>query len=161
MGYGCIRTYIYRMFLMPNTVRKDMSPYDYMTKFTCVNMGHAQVIGIVLCWFPNCSIIYLVWPVYYCPGHPSNTISSGDLKFYVGFQKLLLNLLNIVTLLTLKVILVDHPTRLKTILSIFKCKLSKSTLAKIIIFLSQLSVHFQNKISISLFIIVLVVSLLS
>ena len=24
--------------------------------------------------------------VYYCPGHPSNTISSGDLKFYVGFQ---------------------------------------------------------------------------
>ena len=26
-------------------------------------------------------------PVYYCPGHPSNTISPGSLKFYVGFQK--------------------------------------------------------------------------
>ena len=25
-------------------------------------------------------------PVYYCPGHPSNTISLGDLKFYVRFQ---------------------------------------------------------------------------
>ena len=25
--------------------------------------------------------------VYYFPGHPSNTISSGALKFYVGFQK--------------------------------------------------------------------------
>ena len=26
-------------------------------------------------------------PVYYCPGHPSKTISSGSLKFYAGFQK--------------------------------------------------------------------------
>ena len=26
-------------------------------------------------------------PVYYCPVQPSNTISSGDLKFYAGFQK--------------------------------------------------------------------------
>ena len=48
---------------------------------------HAQVIEIILCLFPNCSIIYLVGPVYYFPGHPSNTISSGALKFYVGFQK--------------------------------------------------------------------------
>ena len=37
--------------------------------------------------FPNFTIIYLVVPVYYCPGHPSNTTSSGDLKLYVGFQK--------------------------------------------------------------------------
>ena len=28
-------------------------------------------------------------PVYYCPGHPSNTISSGALKLYVGFQKVM------------------------------------------------------------------------
>ena len=33
------------------------------------------------------SIIYPVGPVYYFPGHLSNTISSGDLKFYVGFKK--------------------------------------------------------------------------
>ena len=29
--------------------------------------GHAQGIGIILCLFPNCSIIYPVGPVYYCP----------------------------------------------------------------------------------------------
>ena len=27
-------------------------------------------------------------PVYYCPGNPSNTISSGDLKFHLGFQNI-------------------------------------------------------------------------
>ena len=51
------------------------------------NMGHAQVIGVILCRFPNCSIIYPVGPVYYFPIHPYNTISSGSLKFYVGFPK--------------------------------------------------------------------------
>ena len=51
------------------------------------NMWHDQGIGIILYHFPNCPIIYLVGPVYYFPGHPSNTISSGDLKFYVGFWK--------------------------------------------------------------------------
>ena len=40
-----------------------------------------------LCRFPNFSIIYPVGPVYYCPGQPSNTISSGALKFYIGFKK--------------------------------------------------------------------------
>ena len=49
------------------------------------NTGHAQGIGIILCRFPNCSIIYPVGPVYYCPDYPSNTISSGALKFYIGF----------------------------------------------------------------------------
>ena len=47
--------------------------------------GHAQWIGIILCRFPNCSIIYPVGPIYYCPGHPFNTISTGDLKFHIGF----------------------------------------------------------------------------
>ena len=51
------------------------------------NTGHAQGIGIILCRFPKCSSIYPVGPVYYFPGHPLNTISSGALKFYVGFQK--------------------------------------------------------------------------
>ena len=41
----------------------------------------------MLCRFPNCSIIYPVGLVYYCPGHSSSTISSGALKFYAGFQK--------------------------------------------------------------------------
>ena len=47
--------------------------------------GHAQVIRIILCCFTNCLIIYPVGPVYYFPVHPPNTISSGDLKCYVGF----------------------------------------------------------------------------
>ena len=52
------------------------------------NMGHAQVIGIILCHFTNFPIIYPVVPVYYCPGHPSNTISLGELKFHLGFQNI-------------------------------------------------------------------------
>ena len=51
------------------------------------NTGHAQVILIILCLFINCYIIYSARPAYYLPGHHSNTISLGDLKFYVGFQK--------------------------------------------------------------------------
>ena len=49
------------------------------------NTGHAQGIGVILCRFPSCSVIYPVGPVFYCTGHPLNTISSGDLKFYIGF----------------------------------------------------------------------------
>ena len=51
------------------------------------NRRHAQGIGIILCRFPNYFIIYSVGPVYYCSVHPYNTISSGYLKFYAGFQK--------------------------------------------------------------------------
>ena len=62
-------------------------PTKATAKLANGNMGLAQGIGIILCHFPNCSIIYPVGPVYYCPGHPSNTISSGALKFYIGFKK--------------------------------------------------------------------------
>ena len=60
-------------------------PNKAMVKLANVNTVHSQVIGIILCCFPNCSIIYPVGPVYYCPGQPSKTISSGALKFYDGF----------------------------------------------------------------------------
>ena len=53
------------------------------------NTGQVQGIGIILYNFNNCSIIYPVGPVYYCPGHPSNTISSVALKFYAVFQKVM------------------------------------------------------------------------
>ena len=33
-GSGCIRLYIYRMFSMRDTVHKDTSTYDSMTRFT-------------------------------------------------------------------------------------------------------------------------------
>ena len=51
------------------------------------NTVHVQEIGIILCRFSNYTIIYPVGPVYYCSVHPSNTISSGDLKFYFVSQK--------------------------------------------------------------------------
>ena len=38
-----------------------------------VKTEQGQVIGIILCIFTNCSIIYPVVAVYYCPGHTSNT----------------------------------------------------------------------------------------
>ena len=49
------------------------------------NTGHAQGIGIVLCCFHNCSIIYPVETFYYCRVQPSKNISSGALKFYISF----------------------------------------------------------------------------
>ena len=62
-------------------------PTKATVKLVNVNTGNSQIIGIILYHFPNCSIIYPVGPVYYCPGHPSNTISPVALKSYVVFQK--------------------------------------------------------------------------
>ena len=61
--------------------------HTFLCKFSNGIMGHTQGIGVILCPFLNCSIIYPVEPVYYCSGHPSNPISLGSLKFYAGFQK--------------------------------------------------------------------------
>ena len=79
------------------------------------NMVYDQVIGIILCHFPICPIIYPVGPVYYFPGQPSNTISPGDLKCYVGFQKVIYEPLEHCDFFTLKFILLDRPNRLGTI----------------------------------------------
>ena len=62
-------------------------PKKVTVKLANVNTGYAQGIGIILCHFPICSIIYPAGPLYYFPGQPSNTISSSALKFYVVFQK--------------------------------------------------------------------------
>ena len=61
-------------------------PSKATVKLANVNTGYAQVIGIFLCRFPSCYIVYPVVPVYHFPGHPSNTISSGALKIYVDLQ---------------------------------------------------------------------------
>ena len=107
------------------------SQIAYNTKATVKlangNTGHAQVFGIILCHFPNHFIIYLVVPVYYFPGLPSSTISSGALKFYVCFKILHLNLSSFSNLFTLRVVLGNHYTRLKTVYTIFRSKLSNST----------------------------------
>ena len=74
-------------------VKKFMSCFSMLvpTKSTVKlangDMGHAKLIEVILYHFINCPIIYPVGPFYYCSGHPSNTISSGSLKFYIGFQK--------------------------------------------------------------------------
>ena len=124
-------------------------PTKATVKLANVNTGHAQVVGIILCCFPNCPIIYTVGTVYYFPGHPSNTISSVALNFYLDLKMLHLNLLNIVALLILKVVLGYHPTRLATILTIFNSKLSRSILTETKILLSQIYVDFQNKLSLN------------
>ena len=65
-------------------------------------------------------------------------------NFILVFKMLHLNLLIIVTLLTPKVVIGDHSTRLATILTIFNWKLSISILTETRILLSQLSVEFQK-----------------
>ena len=62
-------------------------PTKETVKLANGNRVHAQGIGILLCRFTNYPIIYEAGTVYYCPGYPSNTISSGALKFYISFQK--------------------------------------------------------------------------
>ena len=82
---------LFREYLGANVAVTNLMSRFYMfvlTKATVKldngNTGHSQVIGIILCRFPHCNIIYPVGPVYYCSGHPYNTISSGTLNFYVG-----------------------------------------------------------------------------
>ena len=82
-------------------------------------------------------------------------------SFIVVFKMVHLNLLKIVTFLTLKIVLGDHPTRLTTILTIFNSKFSRSILTETRILLSLLYVYFQNKLSLNLFIGFLVISISS
>ena len=109
------------------------------------NMGHAQGIGIILFRFPNCSIIYTVGTVYYFPGHLPTPSHQAPSNFMLDLKSLHLNLFNIVTFLTLKAVLGDHPTRLKTILTIFKSIFSESILKDTGILLYQLSVRYQKQ----------------
>ena len=120
-------------------------PTKVAVKLSNRNTVHDQLISIILCRFPNCFITYTVGLVYYFPGNPSNTILSGALKFFVGFQKFASETLEHSDLLNLKVVLRYHHTRLKNIFTVLKSKFSKSTLTETGILLSQLSVHFQNK----------------
>ena len=89
-----VSTVLFHKYGGVNVAVKNFMSHFYMfvptkanVKLANGNTGHAQVIGIILCRFPNCLIIYPAGPVYYCPGYSSNTISSGALKFYIGFKK--------------------------------------------------------------------------
>ena len=68
-------------------------------------------------------------------------------SFILVLKRLHLNLLNIVTLLTLKIVLGDHPARLAKILTIFNSKISRSILIDTRIFFSQLSVDLKKTLS--------------
>ena len=65
------------------------------------NTGHAQVIGNILCSFPNWFIIYPVVPVKYTQVTLPTPSHQVPLNFMLDFKILCLNLINIVTLLTL------------------------------------------------------------
>ena len=71
-------------------------PTNANMKLANGNMVHAQVIGIILCHFSNYDIIYLAVPVYWCSYHPYNNIKLCALHIMLVFQRLRLNLLNIV-----------------------------------------------------------------
>ena len=97
------------------------------------NTVHAQGIGVILRFFPNCSIIQwekfiIVQVILPKPYHqvPSN--------FMLDFKSLCMNLLKIVILLTIRVVLGNRPKIIKTIFTIFKLILSKSTLKETGIF---------------------------
>ena len=77
-------------------------------KLANCNTVHTQVIGVTLCRFLTYPIIYPVGPFCYCPGHPSNTISSSSLNFILIFNILYLNILNTLIFCTLKVFIGSH-----------------------------------------------------
>ena len=66
---------------------KTGHPTKANVKLANRKVRHSWGIGVILCPFTNSPIMYLMGLFYYCPGHPSNTISLGALKYYVGFQK--------------------------------------------------------------------------
>ena len=110
---------LFHKYLGTNVAVKNfMSHFSmfYPTKATMKlangNTGHAQGIGIIVCCFHNCSIIYLVGPVCYCPGHPPTPSNQFPSNFMFVFRRLHNNILNIVIFLTLRVVLGDHPARL-------------------------------------------------
>ena len=139
--------------------------FFFLTKATIKidngNTVHSQDIRKFLYSFPNCSIICTGGPVYYFPGHPSNTISSVSLKFYVGFQKVVSDPLEYCDFVGPQGCSLISPIRLKTINSLFKYKLQKSILKETWILLSQLSIPCQKIISIRSFISALNVYLFS
>ena len=117
-------------------------PTKATVKLANGNTVHAQVIGIILYCFPNCSVIYPVGPVFIVYVTLPTLYNQVPSSFTLVFKRLHMNLLNIVTLLTLRVVLGDHHTSLTTILTIFNSKFSTSIFTETRILLFQLSLDF-------------------
>ena len=86
---------------------------------------------------------------------PYNRVNSS---FMLVLKRLHPNLLNIVISLTSRVIIGDNPTRIKTIQTTFKANFLISTLKETGTLWSQLTLPYQNIISLRLFTITLVMS---
>ena len=76
-----VSTVLFHKYQEANVAVTNGMPHFYMfvptkanVKYDNGNKGHGQGIGIILYSFTNCTIIYPMGTVYYCPGHPSNTI---------------------------------------------------------------------------------------
>ena len=112
-------------------------PTNSTVKLANGNTVHDQWFGLFYVALLNVTL-HIQWDPT-----PPNQVASN---FILVFKILHMKLLNIVTLLTLKVFLGYKPIRPKTISNIFKLKLSKSTLKETGILLSQLSVRYLKKI---------------
>ena len=123
------------------------------------NTLYAQSIGIILCCFPNCTIIYIQLCQFI------NFQFTLLIKYYwvtsnviLVFKRLHLNFLKIVIFFTLKVVLGYHPTIFRTVWTIYKSILSKSNIKVTDILWYQLYVASKNRISLRLFIRYFIVS---
>ena len=117
-------------------------PTKISVKLANGNMVHAQGIVIIVCRFTKCSIIihldqFII--VHFTLTTPSHKVPSN---FMLDFKRLCLDLFNIVTLVTFKVVFGYYPTRINTIFSMFKYILSWSTLKETEILFYQLSVRY-------------------
>ena len=111
-------------------------PTKATVKLANENTGHTQVIGIIFVAFLTVQL-YIQWDQLIIATVTLPALfHQVPLNFILVFKRLHLNLLNIVYLLTLKVVLGDHHTRLKTFLTIFNSKFSSSTLTETRILLS-------------------------
>ena len=87
--------------------------HDATVKLANGNTVHAQLIGIVLYFFV---ILYIQWGDFIIFHVTFPTPSDWvPFNFIFNFKRLHINLLNILILLTLRVVLGYHSTRLKTI----------------------------------------------
>ena len=134
-------------------------PTKSTVKLANENVGYAQGIGIILCCFPNCPIIYPVVTVYCFPGHPSNTILWGDLKCYVGSKNIASKPLEHCGFLPLMLFLEITLPDLKN-LDYLQIKIIEFKPFKMGILWYQLSMAYQNIIYLGSLVIALVLSLL-
>ena len=130
-------------------------PTNATVKLDNENIGYAQGIGIILCRFNNCPIRYPVGTVYYYLVHPSNTISKGAIKFYVGFQNVTYEAIEYCDFFDPQSHSWRSPNQTKKrLLSNKKCQSQPSKR-------TQLYVPYQSRIYLGLFIRNLVMSLLT